>query len=88
MKMTALREGGPGSPFSIRRILASFFALAAVALFAQAQPVSSWTGALPGGLCLAACVILLFFTTWADVAAVVRAARGALGDGMAQRGTE
>jgi hypothetical protein len=70
--LTMFREGGAGSPVSMRRVLAAFFALAAVALFAASLPVTGWAGALPGALCLAAVLILLFFTTWGEVAAAVR----------------
>jgi len=73
MKLTAWREGGEGSPFSIRRILATFFALAAVVLFSLALPITAWPAALPGALCLGASMLLLFFTTWADVTGLVKA---------------
>jgi hypothetical protein len=70
-------DGQPG-PISMRRVLAAVFAMAAVALFALALrlPAAGWTPYLPGALCLGACLLLLFFTTWSDVVALVQAARG------------
>jgi hypothetical protein len=82
MKFTAWREGGEGSPFSIRRILATFFAFSAVILFGLSLPIGAWYAALPGGLCLAAALLLLFFTTWADVASAMRTATGKAEGGL------
>ena len=75
---SALREapmpdGSPG-PFSIRRCLAAYFAALSAVLFVEAVPhlATSWTAAIPGAVCVVAVLFLLFFTTWADVAAAVR----------------
>lgn len=59
---------------SMRRILALFFALAAVSLAAVAIPgAPGWYVFVPAILCVAACLLLLFFTTWADVAEIAKA---------------
>lgn len=63
---------------SMRRILAAFFSLAAVALGAVAIPnAPGWYVFIPSGLCLAGALLLMFFTTWADVAEVVAKVKGA-----------
>jgi hypothetical protein len=79
IQLTAWREGGEGTPFSIRRILATFFALAAVVLgvLAFKYAASGWFVFIPSGLCIVAVLLLLFFTTWADVAEVVSKVKGA-----------
>lgn len=62
---------------SMRRILAAFFSLAAVALGAVAIPNSpGWYVFIPSGLCLVGALLLMFFTTWADVAEIISAAKG------------
>lgn len=87
MLLTALREaptaeGKPG-PFSIRRILAVYFALVGPALGAlailKAATGSGWVPYLPAAVCILAVLLLLFFTTWADVAGLVASARKFLG---------
>ena len=71
--MTMLREasvdGKPG-PVSIRRVLALVFALAAIVLFYLAFTFASvgWFVFIPGIACLCAVLLLLFFTTWGDIA--------------------
>jgi hypothetical protein len=64
---------------SMRRVLAAFFAVSAVAL-AVILPliagVSGWHVFIPCGACIFASLLLLFFTTWADVAAIISAAKG------------
>lgn len=79
--MSAFREaplpdGRPG-PLSLRRILAAWFAVLAPVLFAMAlrHAQAGWIVFLPGGVCVLAALLLLFFTTWADVAALVSAAK-------------
>jgi hypothetical protein len=68
--MTIFREGGPESPVSMRRVLAAFFALAGVAVgfVALGYAASGWYVFIPSGLCIGATLLLLFFTTWADIA--------------------
>lgn len=62
---------------SMRRILALFFALASVALSAVAIPgAPGWYVFIPAGLCVIACLLLLFFTTWTDVAEIAKAWKG------------
>ena len=59
---------------SMRRILAAFFSLGAVALGAVAIPnAPGWYVFIPSGLCLLGALLLMFFTTWSDVAAIVAA---------------
>lgn len=70
-----LHDGTPG-PVSLRRVLAAFFAVLGVILFFWAlRDPEAWFVFLPGGMCVAASLLLLFFTTWADVASVISAAR-------------
>lgn len=70
-----LPDGTPG-PVSLRRVLAAFFASCAVVLFFRAlQTPVGWYVFIPGAVCVLSCLLLLFFTTWADVAAVVTAAK-------------
>jgi len=62
---------------SMRRILAAFFSLAAVALGAMAIPnAPGWYVFIPSGLCMAGTLLLMFFTTWADVAEVAGKLKG------------
>jgi hypothetical protein len=76
--LTMFREGGKDSPVSMRRVLAFFFALAAVALgvlgFRYAD--KGWFVFIPCGACLVAVLLLLFFTTWTDLANAARALKG------------
>ena len=66
-------DGTPG-PVSMRRVLAAFFSLAAVALGAVAIPgAPGWYVFIPSALCVVAALLLMFFTTWSDVAAIVAA---------------
>ena len=63
---------------SMRRILAMFFSLASVALGVLAIPSApGWYVFIPSGLCIIAALLLLFFTTWGDIASIVREAKGA-----------
>jgi hypothetical protein len=68
-------DGSPG-PLSARRIVAFILIFAALPLFYFALKYSSngWFVFLPGGMCLAAAIILLFFTTWADIKEIITAA--------------
>lgn len=63
---------------SMRRVLAFIFALCSIALFtfAFSFSVNGWFVFLPGIACLVAVIILLFFTTWADVSEIVKAVKG------------
>jgi hypothetical protein len=66
-------------PVSMRRVLAFVLALAAVALFVAAlfhAPQYGWTAYIPGAVCLAGSLLLLFFTSWADVALITAAWKG------------
>jgi len=68
------KESGKPGPVSMRRVLALLLALAAIALFAGGFFVTkeSWYVFLPGIVSLAGSLLLLFFTTWSDVAEVVK----------------
>ena len=70
-------EGGNPGPVSMRRVLACLLSAAAIGLFIGAFFVQkeSWYVFLPGIACLCGSLLLLFFTTWADVAEVARAVR-------------
>ena len=62
---------------SMRRILAAFFSLAAVALGAIAIPIApGWYVFIPSALCLAGTLLLMFFTTWEDVRSIISAVKG------------
>jgi hypothetical protein len=67
----------PG-PVSARRVLAFILAVAAIGLFAAAFLFSAngWTVFVPGIACLAGTLLLLFFTTWGDIAAIAAAWKG------------
>ena len=62
---------------SMRRVLAFIFGLAAIALSVVAMFFAAvgWYIFIPAIACLGCTVLLLFFTTWADVAAVATAIR-------------
>ncbi len=63
---------------SMRRLLALFFAVASIGLFwlAFAHAAAGWYVFLPGIACILASLLLLFFTTWADITTIVQAAFG------------
>lgn len=79
MKKPGFFRESDGS-LSMRRLLAAFFAVMAMALFALAFTYSAvgWYVFLPGIACIAAVLLLLFFTTWGEIAEVVKAASGGL----------
>jgi fatty acid desaturase len=64
--------------FSLRRILALICVVASVALGVYAIPLASfgWVVFLPCLAYLAGALILLFFTTWGDVAELAKAVKG------------
>ncbi len=82
--MSMLREApgpdGKKGPVSLRRVLALGFSVSAVGLFTQAVGWANtgwgWYAYIPGSLCLVAVLALTFFTTWADIAAIVSAWKG------------
>jgi heme/copper-type cytochrome/quinol oxidase subunit 1 len=66
-------------PMSARRVLAFILAVAAVALFVAAlfhAPQYGWTVYIPGGVCIAGSLLLLFFTTWTDVSTIAALWKG------------
>jgi uncharacterized membrane protein len=66
-------EGKPG-PVSMRRVLAFILVLSAIGLFVGGFFISkeSWYVFIPGIVCLAGSLLLLFFTTWSDVAEIAK----------------
>lgn len=79
MKLTMFREaevdGKPG-PVSMRRVLAFLSFVAAIGLFLGGFFVKKeigWYIFIPGIVCIAGSLLLLFFTTWTDVAEVAKA---------------
>lgn len=64
--------------WSMRRVLAFLFALAAIALAAVALVLKmEWKAvAAAAGIPVFACIVLLLFTTWNDVTGVVSAIKG------------
>lgn len=82
MVFSMLREapddsGKPG-PFSFRRCAAAWFSVLSPVLFYLGLGYSEngWTVFIPGASSLIAVLILAFFTTWGDIAAIVQAAKG------------
>ena len=63
---------------SMRRILAVLFALASFACYfiAFQYSASGWWVFIPGAAFEAGSLLLLFFTTWADIAELVGKAKG------------
>jgi len=80
-QFTMFREEGKGTepgPASMRRVLAFMLAAAAVALFAAAfffAKEKDWYAYLPGIACLCGSLLLLFFTTWSDMAEFAKTLR-------------
>jgi hypothetical protein len=63
----------------MRRVLAFILALSAVALFIVAiicAPQYGWAVFIPGIAALVGALLLLFFTTWTDVAVAAAAWKG------------
>ncbi len=80
MILSMFREGeieGKAAPVSMRRVLAFLLVVAAIGLFIGGFFITkeSWYVFLPGIVCLAGSLLLLFFTTWNDVAEVINAAK-------------
>jgi hypothetical protein len=73
LKMFCESNGIP----SMRRVLAflSFLAFVGLGILAYAVVSAGWFVFIPSALALMAMILLLFFTTWADVAEIVRAAK-------------
>ncbi len=63
--------------WSLRRCLATAFCgLAGWLLWLGFAHIDrGWIAFIPGGICVIAALLLLFFTTWADVTELVRAIR-------------
>lgn len=76
LREAPLPDGKPG-PLSARRILAFILALASLpCYFAGFQySASGWYVFIPGIVCQLSALLLMFFTTWADVAEIVQAIR-------------
>jgi len=79
--MTIFREanspdGKPG-PVSLRRVMAAFLALSGVGLGVFSMTTAStWqVTAMALGVPIGAALVLLFFTTWSDVASLVKAVK-------------
>lgn len=77
---TMIKEDGDGSPYSSRRILAFASFISAIALFIWAFnfSASGWYVFIPGLSLMAAVLILLFFTTWTDIAEAAAKIKGSL----------
>ena len=72
--MTLFGEGGTSS----RRVLAFIFAIAGLAagIFAIVMKAEWQVVLIAFGVPILACVLLLLFTTWTDVAKVAEAVKG------------
>ena len=70
-------EGGIAGPVSMRRVLAFLLAVVAVGLFIGGFFIEKegWYAFVPGIACLCGSLLLLFFTTWADIAEIAKAIR-------------
>ena len=70
-------EDGKQGPISMRRVLAFILTLCAIALFAIGGfyflEKGGWFAFIPGITCLAGSLLLLFFTTWNDIAEIAKA---------------
>ena len=66
-------DGKPG-PVSMRRVLAFLLVLAAAGLFVGGfwYEKDKWYVFIPGIACLVGALLLLFFTTWEDIAEIAR----------------
>ena len=80
--MSMLREApnhdGTKGPVSFRRVVASFFAVSGVSLAIYGTMCGiPWQGiAVLLGVPVFAVLVLTFFTTWSDVASVVKTIKG------------
>jgi hypothetical protein len=68
------KDGKPG-PVSVRRVLAFLLVMAAIGLFVGGFFISKESRYvfIPGIVCLAGSLLLLFFTTCSDVAEIAKA---------------
>lgn len=75
MILTMFRE--ENGQVSMRRVLAFLLVLCAIGLFLGGFFIDkeSWYVFLPGIACLVGSLLLLFFTTWSDVAEIVKAVK-------------
>lgn len=78
MILSMFKEGavdGNTGPVSMRRVLAFLLAVAAIGLFIGGLFFSetNWYCFIPGIACLVGTLLLLFFTTWGDVAEIAKA---------------
>jgi len=73
LKMFCEADGTP----SMRRVLAflCYLSFVAMGVMAFRYASSGWTAFIPSALSLAAMLFLLFFTTWSDISAIIRAAK-------------
>ncbi|MBE3065018.1 MAG: hypothetical protein IMZ50_11865 [Candidatus Atribacteria bacterium] len=72
---------------SMRRCMAAYFAIISTFHLRWALPyvaAAGWIAFLPGLACILATLLLLFFTTWADITELVKTALGmkTLGDAV------
>jgi hypothetical protein len=69
--------------WSLRRCLATAFCGLAGWLLDRgfAHIDKGWIAFIPGGICVLAALLLLFFTTWADITELVGAITGKQGGG-------
>jgi hypothetical protein len=77
MILSMFREEGNPGPVSMRRVLAFLLALAAIGLFIGGiiSKKVEWYAYIPGIACLAGSLLLLFFTTWSDIAKIAKAVK-------------
>lgn len=63
---------------SMRRVLAAFFAVAAIplAIIPLGKGAANWYSFLPCGISISAVLLLMFFTTWSDIAGAVEKLKG------------
>jgi len=71
------KEAGKAGPVSMRRVLAFLLAVASIGLLVAGILVveKGWFVFIGGTIPLAGALLLLFFTTWGDIAKVANAVR-------------
>lgn len=76
--MSMFREGPIPAPVSMRRVLAFIFGIASLPTFTIGALNGNMTAIWAGYGLLVATVVLLFFTTWADISEAAAKIKGAL----------
>lgn len=75
--MKSMFKEAMDGPYSMRRTLAFLLVIASIGLSLVSLRYAQygWVVFIPSGLFLIASIVLLFFTTWTDITALVSAAK-------------